>query len=178
MIFIKKEIEVNICNRLRMCIFYVNPQDVPTKITIGKGLSSSGSTTVLQKPAGPRGTVTASSVTPSSSTPTSQGNVIVVDLSPEGSTVSNNNALADILQATGILGAGGPSSVGSGSIAAGGSGGDDVGSNEGETPRVPPSSCSVPSLSGTESTSTSLATSTRSSTPTVSQSVSQYLFLD
>ncbi|XP_027209396.1 BRCA2-interacting transcriptional repressor EMSY isoform X3 [Penaeus vannamei] len=146
-------------------------RDVPTKITIGKGISSSGSTTVLQKPSGPRGTVTASSVTPSSSTPTSQGNVIVVDLSPEGSTVSNNNALADILQATGILGAGGPSSVGSGSIAAGGSGGDDVGSNEGETPRVPPSSCSVPSLSGTESTSTSLATSTRSSTPTVSQSV-------
>ncbi|XP_042868571.1 BRCA2-interacting transcriptional repressor EMSY-like isoform X3 [Penaeus japonicus] len=76
-------------------------RDVPTKITIGKGLSSSGSTTVLQKPAGPRGTVTASSVTPSSSsTPTSQSNVIVVDLSPEGSTVSNNNALADILQAT------------------------------------------------------------------------------
>ncbi|XP_042868570.1 BRCA2-interacting transcriptional repressor EMSY-like isoform X2 [Penaeus japonicus] len=147
-------------------------RDVPTKITIGKGLSSSGSTTVLQKPAGPRGTVTASSVTPSSSsTPTSQSNVIVVDLSPEGSTVSNNNALADILQATGILGAGGPSSVGSGSIAAGGSGGDDVGSNEGETPRVPPSSCSVPSLSGTESTSASLATSTRTSTPTVSQSV-------
>ncbi|ROT78590.1 EMSY protein [Penaeus vannamei] len=75
-------------------------RDVPTKITIGKGISSSGSTTVLQKPSGPRGTVTASSVTPSSSTPTSQGNVIVVDLSPEGSTVSNNNALADILQAT------------------------------------------------------------------------------
>ncbi|XP_042223764.1 BRCA2-interacting transcriptional repressor EMSY-like isoform X5 [Homarus americanus] len=76
-------------------------RDVPTKITIGKTLSGSSSSTVLQKPLPlPRGTIAAPSVVPVS-TPTSQGNVIVVDLSPEGSSVSNNNALADILQATG-----------------------------------------------------------------------------
>lgn len=76
-------------------------RDVPTKITIGKTLSGSSSTTVLQKPPPlPRGTITGPNVVPVS-TPTSQGNVIVVDLSPEGSSVSNSNALADILQATG-----------------------------------------------------------------------------
>lgn len=149
---------------------------MPTKITIGKTLSGSSTTTVLQKPPPlPRGTITGPSVVPVS-TPTSQGNVIVVDLSPEGSSVSNSNALADILQATGILGAGGPSSVDSGNVPAG-AGGGEVGNIERETPRVPLPSSSVPSLSWTESTSTSVATTTRSSTTTPSQSISQYLFL-
>ncbi|KAK8731643.1 hypothetical protein OTU49_007403, partial [Cherax quadricarinatus] len=76
-------------------------RDVPTKITIGKNLSGSSSSTVLQKPLPlSRGTIGAPNVVPVS-TPTSQGNVIVVDLSPENNSVSNNNALADILQATG-----------------------------------------------------------------------------
>ncbi|KAG7177022.1 BRCA2-interacting transcriptional repressor EMSY-like, partial [Homarus americanus] len=147
-------------------------RDVPTKITIGKTLSGSSSSTVLQKPLPlPRGTIAAPSVVPVS-TPTSQGNVIVVDLSPEGSSVSNNNALADILQATGILGAIGPSSVDSGNIPAGGGGGE-VGSNEGETPRIPPSSSSVSSLSRTETTSTSMETATQSSITTHSRPISE-----
>ncbi|XP_069168829.1 BRCA2-interacting transcriptional repressor EMSY isoform X2 [Procambarus clarkii] len=83
----------------------------PTKITIGKSLGGSSSTTMLQKPLpSPRGAIAAPSVVPIS-TPTSQGNVIVVDLSPESSSVSNNNALADILQATGDS----PSATSSGS---------------------------------------------------------------
>ncbi|XP_066941820.1 BRCA2-interacting transcriptional repressor EMSY isoform X2 [Macrobrachium rosenbergii] len=79
-------------------------RDVPTKITIGKTLGGNASTAVLQKPPpAPRGTVSSSNVV-TSGPPTSQGNVIVVDMSgAEGNAVSNPNSLADILQATGIL---------------------------------------------------------------------------
>ncbi|XP_069158062.1 BRCA2-interacting transcriptional repressor EMSY-like [Procambarus clarkii] len=149
----------------------------PTKITIGKSLGGSSSTTMLQKPLpSPRGAIAAPSVVPIS-TPTSQGNVIVVDLSPESSSVSNNNALADILQATGILSTGGPSSVDSGNIRAGGGGdGGEVGNSEGATPRLPPPSSSVPLLSRTVSTSTSVPTTTQSSITSHCQSISQYFF--
>nr|XP_045624212.1 flocculation protein FLO11-like [Procambarus clarkii] len=145
----------------------------PTKITIGKSLGGSSSTTMLQKPLpSPRGAIAAPSVVPIS-TPTSQGNVIVVDLSPESSSVSNNNALADILQATGILSTGGPSSVDSGNIRAGGGGdGGEVGNSEGATPRLPPPSSSVPLLSRTVSTSTSVPTTTQSSITSHCQSIS------
>ncbi|KAK7072800.1 hypothetical protein SK128_019848 [Halocaridina rubra] len=77
-------------------------RDVPTKITIGKTLSGSSNAALLQKPPPvPRGTVsTASVVTAGPST--SQGNVIVVDMSgTEGSTVSNANPLSEVMQATG-----------------------------------------------------------------------------
>ncbi|XP_068226883.1 BRCA2-interacting transcriptional repressor EMSY isoform X6 [Palaemon carinicauda] len=79
-------------------------RDVPTKITIGKTLGGNANTAVLQKPPpAPRGTVGSSNVV-SSGPQTSQGNVIVVDMSgAEGNAVSNPNSLADILQATGIL---------------------------------------------------------------------------
>ncbi|XP_068226882.1 BRCA2-interacting transcriptional repressor EMSY isoform X5 [Palaemon carinicauda] len=76
-------------------------RDVPTKITIGKTLGGNANTAVLQKPPpAPRGTVGSSNVV-SSGPQTSQGNVIVVDMSgAEGNAVSNPNSLADILQAT------------------------------------------------------------------------------
>lgn len=82
-------------------IFYF--QDVPTKITIGKTFTSNTAAPVLQKP--PPSVTRGPISTPALATttaPTSQGNVIVVDLSPETSNVNNTNALADILQVSGI----------------------------------------------------------------------------
>lgn len=166
-----------------VCLFF---QDVPTKITIGKTLGGSSGSNLLQKTAMlARGTITTPSLVPVNN-PTTQGNVIVVDLSPESSSVSNNNALADILQATGILGSGGggPSSVDSGNLAAPGTGagagdGGQVGKEQWQAgPRAPLSSSLEVSLSWTESTSTSMATTSRSNVTTCSQSSSQYIFLN
>lgn len=57
---------------------------------------------MLQKPPSmTRGPIASPALT-TTNAPTSQGNVIVVDLSPESSNVNNTNALADILQVSGI----------------------------------------------------------------------------
>lgn len=57
---------------------------------------------MLQKPpAVTRGPI-ASPVLATPNTPTTQSNVILVDLKPENSNVNNTNALADMLQVSGI----------------------------------------------------------------------------
>lgn len=57
---------------------------------------------MLQKPPTvTRGPIASSTLT-TANAPTTQGNVILVNLSPENSNVKNTNAQADILQVSGI----------------------------------------------------------------------------
>ncbi|XP_050719963.1 mucin-5AC-like isoform X2 [Eriocheir sinensis] len=76
-------------------------RDGPTKITIGKSISSNTGAPVLQKPPAVTRSPIASSVLATPNAPTTQGNVILVDLNPENSNVNNTNALADMLQVSG-----------------------------------------------------------------------------
>ncbi|XP_076052935.1 uncharacterized protein LOC143032307 isoform X2 [Oratosquilla oratoria] len=109
-------------------------RDTPTKITIGRNVGVSAMSTnsaVIQKPtvprvSGPTTTLASSSTGPSNTPASSQGSVIVVDLSQEGGSVGSNNALAGILQATGILGSGTQASAGGNANSISSSGSSDL----------------------------------------------------
>ncbi|MPC22840.1 hypothetical protein E2C01_015867 [Portunus trituberculatus] len=137
-------------------------RDVPTKITIGKTFTGGTAAPVLQKPpAVPRGPITTPVLT-TASTPTTQSNVIVVDLSPETSNVNNTGALADILQVTGEA----PSTSSSGSSNSSSSSSSGSSSNTSDLTTTTSSTSSIPDTITSPVTSTSITTPTIITTTT------------
>ncbi|XP_063870292.1 BRCA2-interacting transcriptional repressor EMSY-like isoform X4 [Scylla paramamosain] len=138
-------------------------KDVPTKITIGKTFTGSTAAPVLQKPPTvPRGPITTPVLT-TASTPTTQSNVIVVDLSPETSNVNNTGALADILQVTGEA----PSTSSSGSSSSSNSSSSSSGnSNTSDLTTTTTSMSSIPDTTTIPAASTSITTPTIITTTT------------